>query len=274
MNNFLKIFKYNFYMNRGLFFILNIMGLTASIIFFIFSSFSFKMNISSSIADYNIKGYSMLGTEVKFMSINIIALILIIAIYVILSIYKRIYNADGSMYVMLQLPVNKNNHLLSIFAESIIFTAVQYIFCILMIFATYKVACYFYNANISLFNGSYEADVLKNFKSYAAHLSLSFVEFDVLGSLYRMTITTIGLVSFTMFILINFYKFGKKAIVIFIIAGLLLIFIEMNYSISIIYHILICMIDSVNIQNLINSLVIIAVTFAYSSYFFSRRIDF
>lgn len=274
MNNFLKVFKYNFYRNRGLFSVLSIIGLIISTIFFALSSFSFKTNISNAMADYNVNGYSMLGTEIKFMSVNIAALILIIAIYVISSIYKRLYNDDGSMYVMVQLPINKNNHLLSLFAESIIFTAIQYIFYILMIFATYKVACYFYNANISLFNSGYEADVLKNFKSYAAHLSLPFVEFDVLNSVYRIIITTIGLVSFTIFILINFYKFGKKAIGTFIITSLLLLFIEINYSISIIYYILYCMLDSVNIQNLINSLVIIVVTFAYSSYFFSRRIDF
>lgn len=280
MTDFLKIFKIGMKRDKILFVFTSILGIIISAVSTAIFGFFSKQNLEKIIINKNAEdGISYIGHDILpdfLMSIIPIVIVFISIVFIIIGIYKRLYNDDGSSYVLIQLPVRKEFHILAFILEASIFVVIQYISAYICIFVLNKYLInitnnYSYLTPISLFAGG------NSLKNLLYNLGLLNPLYRILDNLaYRIFVTIPASVSMCMFFMVNVYKYGKKFIFIMLVSIVLIILASISIIdlSEIVYRAFFVIFETFTIEHLINSFIVMLISIIYSIYYFNNKLDF
>ena len=204
----------------------------------------------------------------------------IIILFIIYNLYKKIYNDDGTMYNILQLPMNRGYIILSLLVEVILFVLIQYILVYLAPTIFFK-----YTQNLL---GSAEfirfAPLLEELsKAKSAIIQDSGIGLFSLSKenvLYRIFITWPTITALITLLFFGIYKYKIKLLIAFISMLVLSLFLVSSANIIfdvidfILKNFFLIIFDSFDTNTSIQSIFILSIVTLINIYIYRNKLDF
>ena len=233
MNKALKLFKLNFKNNKKTFIIFIIFSVIVYALTFMLATFSVKAALGMGNIEYKAIIYNILEsiTLLNFAAISISAIIF--SLYMIITLYTRFNNADGTLYTRITLPVKRSSHILSLVLEGLIFIAIQFVLINVLLRLNY----YYILRELRQIDNASLYSVLEHFsnkRNYAVYLAdFPVLSLNVLNIVYDFLITFPIIILSYIFIYQFLFKYKSLAIVIIaaiFALSILMSIRDMNYS--------------------------------------------
>lgn len=276
MINFFKLFKIYFKQNLKVFISYSIISFIALIVFFIIN----KFNVDSAIK-YSVSSSVELAINIGH-RIDIFTLVqtIIFIAFLITTVHTVFSDYFGSLYAVMQLPLNRAFHILSIILEATVFLAVQYLFLYILVKADYA---YIINTlsrieNVSLFK------VLDGFRQnnsvFAFGYQYPIWNLSPKNIIYRLLICWPVISLYLIMAYMGIYRFGVKIVALVITAFIIIISLTgifgyvseimdavMKYIIEVVFQ-------QASFRNILNSIVLLIVLGISNSFIIREKIDF
>lgn len=279
MSNFYKLITINLKRDKALLAFASILGFLISgvstLIICLISNNNMQNFLAKSESVANEKNVGHLIMPSVLIGLVPFILVFLCILFIIIASYNRLYNDDGSTYIMIQLPVRREYHCIIFFLEVTAFMIIQYLVAYLCLFIYFKYLMHFL-AQYGTFYQFTLFDDVSNFGDFVMRIKNYNTIFFVLEDFaYRILVTIPALVAFLMFMMINVYRFGKKfLIVLFIIILFAIVFSPVLDLTKIIYYGLVVLVEPFSRLSLINSIALLIGYSFYSMYFYKNKLDF
>ncbi|WP_101772879.1 hypothetical protein [Peptostreptococcus faecalis] len=273
MEKILKLVKNNFRENRKIFYFATALYTIFLFIFYLYSSFRTVVDMEYR----SINGGIRIDTfDYNILLPPIYIIVIVTIMFLLMSLYKRLYNDDGSFYNILQLPVQKYFHVVSIFIETYLFIIIQYAIFILFSILFLK----YINHSIDEINFMNNAIIENKINImqfiYNSMNQSTLFKLSYANILYRFLITWPLLISYCSLIFILIYKYKDSFIFKAILIAMIFIIIIDFFDNSFIFteSILSILISDMFFKEILISLGALISIFLLDIYLLKNKIDF
>lgn len=278
MSNVFKVIKLNLKQNKKIFISLSSISVIFMILSVFISSFQLKWLLSNTHEE--IDYMSQILRAYNVIDMYKLAATCLVIIFIVINLYKRLYNDDGTMYNILQLPVNRGYQILSMLIEVILFVSIQYI----LVFIAPNIFFIYVNKLLSspefIRFASLLQDVPRAKISIMQRSGIGIFSLSVENILYRIFITWPAITGFITLVFFAIYKYKIKVLLAFIIVFMLSIFVVGSGNIIFdiiqfaIENFLIVIFEVFSISNFIQSILILLVVTLINIYIYRKKLDF
>ncbi|SFE44178.1 hypothetical protein [Peptostreptococcus sp. D1] len=279
MSNFYKLITINLKRDKALLVFASLLGFLISGVFTfiicLISNYNMQNFLATSESIVNNQNVGQIIMPNILIGLIPFILVLLCILFIVIASHSRLYNDDGSTYMMIQLPVRKEYHCFIFFLEITVFMIIQYIVAYLCLFIYFKYLMHIL-AQYGAFYQFTLFDDVSGFGDFVIKIRNYNTVFCILEDfVYRILVTIPAIAAFFMFMMINVYKYGKKFLIaLFIIILFVVVFSPVLKLTQILYYGLVILIAPLDRGSLINSLALLIGYLFYSMYFYKNKLDF
>ncbi|MEG0249757.1 MAG: hypothetical protein RR972_02760 [Peptostreptococcus sp.] len=204
----------------------------------------------------------------------------LIIIFIIANLYKRIYNDDGTMYSILQLPVNRGYQIISMLIEVILFVSIQYILVYIAPTIFFRYANSLLNSPEFIRFASLLEALPKAKITMMQDSGIRLFSLNKENIFYRLFITWPTITACITLLFFGVYKYKIKILIAFVVMLILSMFVVSSGNIifDIIQFILtnffLIIFEVFDTNTLIQSILILVMVTLVNIYIYRNKLDF